>query len=81
MKIYVDRKPENCNHCIFNQNVSKYLNVEDYCILNKKNIGTISIDKDCPLVELKKSETSELQMHRKRWKKERGFRLQLSNPV
>lgn len=52
MKIYVDRKAENCNHCIFNQNVSMYLNVEDYCILNKKNIGTISIDKDCPLEEL-----------------------------
>lgn len=49
MDIYVDRKPENCNHCIFNQNVSKYLDVEDYCVLNKKHTYRITMDIDCPL--------------------------------
>lgn len=52
MEIYVDRKPKNCNHCIFNQNASKYIDVEDYCILNKKKICMISVDRDCPLEEL-----------------------------
>lgn len=53
MNIYVDRKPENCNRCIFNQNAYKYLDVEDYCVLNKKNIFKIDMDRDCPLKELK----------------------------
>lgn len=55
MNIYVDRKPENSNHCIFNQNASKYIDVEDYCILNKKKICINSVDKDCPLEELEDS--------------------------
>lgn len=52
MDIYVDRKPENCNHCIYRKDVSRYLDIEDYCILNKKNICMIRIDMDCPLKEL-----------------------------
>ncbi len=57
MDIYVDRKPENCNHCIFNQNVSKYLDVEDYCILSKKNICVVDMDRDCPLKDLEEINT------------------------
>jgi hypothetical protein len=49
MDIYVDRKPENCNHCIYRKDVSRYLDIEDYCILNKKNICVIAMDMDCPL--------------------------------
>lgn len=51
MNIYVDKKPKNCNYCIFNQNISKYLDVEAYCVLNKKNICIINMDKDCLLEE------------------------------
>ncbi len=52
MKISMDRKPENCNHCIYRENVSRYLDLDDYCFLNKKSTSRIIIDKDCPLGEL-----------------------------
>lgn len=49
MKIYVDNVPENCNNCIFRQNMSQHLDKEDYCILNKKSTSRIIMDQDCPL--------------------------------
>lgn len=52
MKIYVDNAPENCNNCIFGQNMSQHWDIEDYCILNKKSTGTIIMDEDCPLGKL-----------------------------
>lgn len=52
MKIYMDSKPENCNHCIFNQSMSRHWDLEDYCLLNKKNRSKIIMDMDCPLKEL-----------------------------
>lgn len=57
MKDCVDNKPENCNHCIFNQSISKHWDLEDYCLLNKKNISKIVMDKDCPLRELEDIDT------------------------
>ena len=55
MKIYVDNIPENCNNCIFRQNISQYLDMEDYCFLNKKSISRIIMDQDCPLEGLSDS--------------------------
>ena len=52
MRIYVDNVPENCNNCIFKQNMSQYFDLEDFCSLNKKHISRIIIGKDCPLEEL-----------------------------
>lgn len=51
MDNYVDREPENCNHCIYRENVSRYLDIEDYCSLNKKSIYMIQMDIDCPLIK------------------------------
>ena len=48
MAIHADRK-QNCNHCIYRQNVSRYLDLEDYCSLNMKHTSKIVMDKDCPL--------------------------------
>lgn len=49
MRIYVDVKPGNCNHCIYRVNVSRYLDMDDYCSLNMKCISKINmdIDSDC----------------------------------
>ena len=52
MNIYVDRKPENCNHCIFNLDINRYFDLDDRCYLNKKSASRIIMDKDCPLKEL-----------------------------
>ncbi len=52
MKISMDRKPENCNHCIYREELSRYFDLGDYCFLNKKSTSRIIIDKDCPLGEL-----------------------------
>lgn len=52
MDIQVDNRPKNCNRCIYNQNVSRHWDLEDYCLLNKKSIGKIMIDRDCMLREL-----------------------------
>lgn len=49
MKIYVDNVPENCNSCIFKQNMSQHWDIEDYCLLNKKSTSKIIMDEDCPL--------------------------------
>ena len=51
MKINIYRKPENCNHCIYRENVSRYLDLDDYCSKNMKRTGRINIDTDCPLRE------------------------------
>lgn len=56
MRIYVDVKPGNCNHCIYKKEVSSHWDLDDYCILNKKKIYRIAVDKDCSL-PLKKLET------------------------
>lgn len=49
MNIYVERKPENCNHCVFNLDVNRYFDLDDRCYLNKKSTSRIIMDKDCPL--------------------------------
>lgn len=49
MKINIYRKPENCNHCIYRENVSRYLDLDDYCSRTMKRTGKINIDIDCPL--------------------------------
>lgn len=49
MKIYVDNTQENCNNCIFRQNMSQHWDLEDYCFLNRKSTIRIIINKDCPL--------------------------------
>ena len=57
MKIYVDDVPENCNSCIFRQNMSQHWDLEDYCFLNKKSASRIIMDKDCPLEGLEEKDT------------------------
>lgn len=52
MKIYSGRKPENCNHCIYKEDVSVHLDLEDYCCKNMKRISKIDMDMDCPLEKL-----------------------------
>ena len=59
MKIYVDNAPENCNNCIFRQNMSQHWDLDDYCFLNKKRISRIIMDKDCPLKELEDMDIDE----------------------
>lgn len=49
MKINVDRKPENCNHCIYRENVGRYFDLDDYCSKNMKHIRKINMETDCPL--------------------------------
>ncbi len=51
MKIYMDRKPENCNHCIYREEWSRYFDLDDYCTKNGKRAGKINIQTDCPLRE------------------------------
>lgn len=51
MKICMDRKPENCSHCIYREELSRYFDLEDYCVKNGKRTGKINIQKDCPLRE------------------------------
>lgn len=53
MKIYVDNVPENCNNCIFKQNMSQHWDLEDYCFISKKSTSKIIMDEDCPLERLK----------------------------
>ncbi|MCX4378610.1 MAG: hypothetical protein OSJ61_20925 [Lachnospiraceae bacterium] len=45
----INIKPKNCNHCIYRKNVSRYLDLEDYCSRNMKHIRKINMDTDCPL--------------------------------
>lgn len=49
----MDIKPKNCNHCIYRENVSRYLDLEDYCSRNMKHIRKINMETDCPLRESK----------------------------
>ena len=49
MKINVDMKPRNCNHCIYLENVSRHYDLDDYCSKIMKRIGRIDMEKDCPL--------------------------------
>lgn len=49
MKIYADRKLENCNHCIYRENVSRYLDLDDYCSKIMKQTSEINVSIDCPL--------------------------------
>lgn len=49
----MDIKPKNCNHCIYRENVSRYLDLEDYCSRNMKHTRKINMETDCPLRRLK----------------------------
>lgn len=51
----MDIKPKNCNHCIYRENVSRYLDLEDYCSRNMKHTRKINMETDCPLRRLKVS--------------------------
>lgn len=42
----------NCNHCKFKKELSRYFDLEDYCYLNQKKISQIVVDEDCPMVGL-----------------------------
>ena len=53
MGIYMDIKPKNCNHCIYRENVSRYLDLEDYCSKNMRQTSKINMETDCPLRKLK----------------------------
>lgn len=49
MKICISGKPENCNYCICRENVSRCLDLDDYCSKNMKHIRKIHMETDCPL--------------------------------
>ena len=49
----MDIKPKNCNHCIYRENVSRFLDLEDYCSRNMKHTSKINMETDCPLRETK----------------------------
>lgn len=49
MIVYANNVPKNCNNCIFKQNRSQHLDLDDNCFLNKKRMRNIIMDKDCPL--------------------------------
>lgn len=49
----MDIKPKNCNHCIYRENVSRYLDLEDYCSRNMKQTSKINMEIDCPLRKTK----------------------------
>ena len=49
----MDIKPKNCNHCIYRENVSRFLDLEDYCSRNMKPTSKINMETDCPLRESK----------------------------
>lgn len=44
---------ENCNHCNYRDCLSKHWDIEDYCSFNKKKIGKINVEHDCPLRMMK----------------------------
>lgn len=52
MKIHMDRKLENCNHCIYREELSRHLDLDDYCAKSMKRTGRINMDIDCPLERL-----------------------------
>ena len=49
MRICMEKKSENCNNCIYRKDVSRHLDMDDYCSLNRKRTGKIDIKTDCPL--------------------------------
>ena len=49
----MDIKSKNCNHCIYRENVSRFLDLEDYCSRNMKPTSKINMETDCPLRESK----------------------------
>ena len=49
MEAYMDIKPNNCNHCIYRENVSRCFDLEDYCTRNMKPTSKINMETDCPL--------------------------------
>lgn len=49
MKICMSKKPENCNHCIYREDVSRCLDLDDYCTRIMKQTSRIIMDNDCPL--------------------------------
>lgn len=49
MKICMSGKPENCNYCIYRENVSRCLDLDDYCTRIMKQTSRIIMDRDCPL--------------------------------
>ena len=51
MKIYTGKKPVNCNHCIYREELNRYVDLDDYCTKSMKRTGKINIQKDCPLRE------------------------------
>jgi len=51
MDIHVNNVPENCNGCMYKQMVSRHWELEDYCILNRKNINRMNMEEDCPMAE------------------------------
>ena len=53
MGVHMDIRPKNCNHCIYRKNVSRYLDLEDYCSRNMKHTSKINMETDCPLRETK----------------------------
>ncbi len=53
MKICMYRKPENCNHCIYREELSRYVDLDDYCTKNRKRTGKINMQTDCPLREFR----------------------------
>ncbi len=51
MKICMYRKLENCNHCIYREELSRYFDLDDYCTKSMKRTCRINIQTDCPLRE------------------------------
>jgi len=52
MRIYVGKRKKNCNHCIYREELSRHLDLDDYCAKSMKRTGRINMDIDCPLEEL-----------------------------
>lgn len=52
MKNCVDNAPKNYNNCIYKKNISQHLDIEDYCLLNKKSISRIIMDEDCQKLQM-----------------------------
>ena len=55
MKVYVDKLPENCKKCIFNEWTEDYP-AELYCRILSDPVSKETRDDNCPLIELKPKE-------------------------
>lgn len=49
MKICMSEKPENCNHCIYREEISRHFDLDDYCSKIMKRTGEINMGIDCPI--------------------------------